>query len=331
LTLHLHGLGHFHPEVEITNRFLEELDIGTTDSWIVERVGIRSRRTSLSLDYLRETKNRDPRAAAEAAQYDTTDLGERAALRALAAAGLDRSDVGLVIAGTCGSDLATPAESALVADRLEISAPCFDVASACTSFAAQLQVLSMMRPEALPDYVLVVVSDTMTRCVDYSDRETAVLFGDAAAAAVISPRHPGRARIVSTDLCSDPAGSKKVIIPRFGYFEQEGRAVQMFAIKKTLEQVQRLQAELEGSTRPSHFVGHQANMRVLESVCERANIPPERHHSNVEWYGNTGSPSCASVLSMQWEKWAPGDDVLVAVVGAGLTWGSFVLRFGEDS
>jgi 3-oxoacyl-[acyl-carrier-protein] synthase-3 len=237
----------------------------------------------------------------------------------------------MVIAGTCGSDLATPAEAALVADRLEIAAPCIDVNSACTSFAAQLQVLSMMRPEALPDYVLVVVSDTMTRCVDYTDRDTAVLFGDAAAAAVVSTRHPGRARILCTDLRSDPAGSAKVTIPRFGFFAQDGRAVQMFAIKKTLEQVQRLQAELEGTGGPVHFVGHQANLRVLESVCERAGIPPERHHSNVEWYGNTGSPSCASVLSMHWEKWAPGDVVLVAVVGAGLTWGSFLLRFGDDS
>ena len=331
MTLHLHGLGHFHPEVEITNRFLEDLDIGTNDTWILERVGIRSRRTSLPLDYLSQTRNRDPRAAAEAALYDATDLGQRAAERALAAAGLEPSDIGLVVAGTCGSDMATPAEAALVADRLGIAAQCFDVNSACTSFAAQLHVLSMMRPEALPDYVLLVVADTMTRCVDYSDRETAVLFGDAAGAAVISTRHAGRARILSTDLRSDPSGSAKVTIPRFGYFAQEGRVVQMFAIKKTLEQVQRLQSELEGSGLTVHFVGHQANMRVLESVCERADIAPERHHSNVEWYGNTGSPSCATVLSMNWEKWTPGDNVLVAVVGAGLTWGSFLVRFGDDS
>jgi len=331
VTLHLHGLGHFHPEVEITNRFLEDLDIGTTDAWIFERVGIRSRRTCLPLDYLRETLNRDPRAAAEAARYDTVDLGRHAAERALEAAGRQRSDIGMVVAGNCGSDMATPTEASLLADRLGIAAPCIDVNSACTSFAAQLQVLSMMRPEALPDFVLVVVSDTMTRCVDYSDRDTAVLFGDAAAAAVVSTRHPGRARILSTVLRTDPAGSAKVTIPRFGHFAQEGRAVQMFAIKKTLEQVQRLQTELEGAGRPAHFVGHQANLRVLESVCERAGIAPERHHANVEWYGNTGSPSCASVLSMQWEKWAPGDDVIVAVVGAGLTWGSFLLRFGDDS
>ena len=330
MTLHLHGLGHFHPEEEITNRFLEELDIGTSDSWILERVGIRSRRTALSLDYIRETKNRDPRAAAEAATYDATALGHRAAERALASAGVDRDALGMVVAGTCGADYVVPAESARIADRLGIAAQCVDVNSACTSFSAQLHVLSMMRPEALPDYVLVIVTDTLTRQVDYSDRETAVLFGDAAAAAVVSPRQPGRARVIGTALCSDPSGSEKVTIARYGYFAQEGRAVQMFAIKKTLEQVQRLQAEQEGGG-PAHFVGHQANLRVLQSVCERAGIPPERHHSNVEWFGNTGAPSCATVLSTQWDKWAPGDDVLVAVVGAGLTWGSFLLRFGAES
>ena len=77
MSLHLHGLGHFHPENEITNRFLEELDIGTTDDWILERVGIRSRRTSLPLDYLRTTRNRDPRAAAEAALYSHAETGRR--------------------------------------------------------------------------------------------------------------------------------------------------------------------------------------------------------------------------------------------------------------
>jgi 3-oxoacyl-[acyl-carrier-protein] synthase-3 len=331
VTLYVNGLGHFHPEVEITNAFLEGLDIGTTESWIFERVGIRSRRTTLPLDYIRDTRNSDPRAGVEAALYDTTELGRRAAERALESAGIDRSAVGMVIVGNCGTDFATPTEAALVADRLGVTAPCIDVGSACTSFAAQMHLLSMMRPEALPDYVLVVVTDAMTRWVDYSDRGTAVLFGDAAAAAIVSPRHPGRARILSTELRSDPSGSAKVTIPRMGHFAQEGRAVQMFAIKKTLEQVQRIQAEHEGSGRVAHFVGHQANLRVLESVCERAKIAPEHHHSNVEWFGNTGSPSCASVLSRHWDKWGAGDDVIVAVVGAGLTWGSFLLRFGDES
>ena len=91
MTLFLHGLGHFHPENEITNRFLEELDIGTNDEWILERVGIRSRRTALPLDYIRSTRNRDVRAAAEATLYTTAEIGRRAAELAIERAGIDRA------------------------------------------------------------------------------------------------------------------------------------------------------------------------------------------------------------------------------------------------
>src|SRR5688572_24479471 len=99
VAVQLHGLGHAHPEPEISNRFLESLEIGTDDAWIMERVGIRSRRTVLPLDYIRTTRNRDPRAALEAAVESNATLGARAARMALERAGVAASDVGLVIAG----------------------------------------------------------------------------------------------------------------------------------------------------------------------------------------------------------------------------------------
>jgi 3-oxoacyl-[acyl-carrier-protein] synthase-3 len=331
VTLHFHGLGHFHPEIEISNRFLEELDIGTTEAWIVERVGIRSRRTTLPLDYIRETRNRDVRAGADAALYDTAEMGCRAARHALARAGIEVGDVGLVLSGSCATDFTTPAEASEIAGRLGIRAPGLDVHSACTSFVGHVKVLEMMRPEALPDFVLLVVQDAMTRLANYDDRATAVLFGDAAAAAVVSPRIPGRAVALTPELHSDPSGHRKVAARRGGFFRQDGRAVQMFAIKKTLEQLQRLQREHEEPGRPFHFIGHQANLRVLNAVCERAGIPPERHHRSVELFGNTGAPSSASVLSMEWEKLEPRDDVALVGVGAGLAWGGFLLRFGADA
>jgi 3-oxoacyl-[acyl-carrier-protein] synthase-3 len=327
LTLHLHGVGHFHPEVEITNRFLEELDIGTHDAWILERVGIRSRRTVLPLDYIRATRNRDLRAAAEAALYDTAELGRRAAERALARAGIGAEDVGLVLAGNCAADLTCPAEACEIAGRLGVRAPALDVASACTSFLAQLRVLSMMQPNALPPFVLLVAQEALTRTVDYGDRATAVLFGDAAAAAVVSTRHPGRARILHADLDSDPRAGDKVRIPRLAHFAQDGRAVQMFAIKKTLAEWRRLSAARGDDERPLHLVGHQANLRVLQTVCGRAGIDPQLHHSNVDLFGNTGAPSGLSVVSQAWEKWGPEDDVALVGVGAGLSWGGCLLRF----
>jgi 3-oxoacyl-[acyl-carrier-protein] synthase-3 len=143
---------------------------------------------------------------------------------------------------------------------------------------------------------------------------------------------PSAVRIASGDFVSSPAGADKVVVPRLGHFRQEGRTVQMFAIKKTGELLQRLLAEhadldaVQGE-RAFHFVGHQANLRMLEKVCERCEIPPHRHHFNVDWCGNTGAASAASVLSMEWEKWRAGDDVAVVGVGSGLTWASYMVHF----
>lgn len=328
MSLHLHALGHFHPENEITNAFLEELDIGTSDEWILERVGIRSRRTTLPLDYIRATHNKDPRAAAEATLYTHADTGSRAAELALARAGIERSQIGLLIAGSSAMDTATPAEACNVARALELEVPAFDVNSACTSFFANLFVLSLMDPAKLPDFVLVVVPEAVTRTVDYDDRSSAVLWGDGAVAAVLSPRVPGRALVLDNVLRSSPAGADKVVVPRVGHFRQQGRAVQMFAIKKTVEQLERLRDAHRCEGRSFHFVGHQANLRMLEAVRRECGIPEENHHTNVEWYGNTAGASAPSVLSMRWDAWTDDDDVAVAGVGAGLTWSSYLLRFG---
>jgi 3-oxoacyl-[acyl-carrier-protein] synthase-3 len=330
VTLWLHGLGHFHPENEITNRFLEELDIGTNDSWILERVGIRVRRTALSLDYIRETRNRDLRAAAEASAYSTAELGARAAAVAIERAGIAREAIGWVICGSSASDYLSPADACNVAAALDIDAPAFDVNSACTSFLAQIHLLSRMDPAKLPPFVLLVAPDSLTKTVNYDDRASAVLWGDGAAAAVISTQTPGHARILGSALDSQPSAAMKVVVPRLDHFAQQGRTVQAFAIRRTALGFERLREEYGREDRPLHFVGHQANLRMLENVCERCGIPAEHHHMNVEWYGNTGAASSATVISMRWEKWEPRDDLAVVGVGAGLTWSSYLLRFGES-
>jgi 3-oxoacyl-[acyl-carrier-protein] synthase III len=330
LAVHLHGLGHAHPEPEITNRFLESLEIGTDDAWILERVGIRSRRTVLPLDYIRTTRNREPLAALEAATESNAVLGARAARLALERAGITTADIGLVIAGNSAADTSAPAEACNIAGELGIEVAAFDVSSACTSFYAQLYLMSMMDPARLPDWILLVAPETLTTTVDYNDRASAVLWGDAAAAAVISLRHPGRATVLSNELDSSPAAREKVLIPRGGHFRQEGRAVQMFGIKRMVQGLTRLRDAFEREGRRFHFVGHQANLRMLENVRTTAGIAPERHHSNCEWYGNTGAASSASVLSMNWEKWSDGDDIAVVGVGAGLTWSSYLVSFGGE-
>jgi len=329
MSLYLHGLGHFHPENEITNRFLTELDIGTNQEWIEERVGIESRRTVLPLDYIRDTRNSDPTVALEAAMYTHAETGRRASEMALQRAGLTHADVGMLIAGSCSPDMMSPADACTIAAALEMEVPAFDVNSACTSFHVALYMLSMMRPEALPDFVLVVTAESLTTAVDYNDRAAAVLWGDGTTAAVVSTRVPSRIEILGNSLQSSPAGHDKVIVPHFGHFWQEGRTVQMFAIKKTIRILRRLRKTYGTPDRDFHFVGHQANLRMLEAVCRQAEIEDERHHCNVVQFGNTGAAGAPGVISMNWDRWTDRDDVAVIGVGSGLSWSGHVLRFGE--
>jgi 3-oxoacyl-[acyl-carrier-protein] synthase III len=329
VSLYLHGLGHFHPENVISNRFLEELDIGTTDAWILERVGIRERRTLLPLDYIKETRNRDLRMATEVMVYGNAETGRRAAEMAIARAGVAKADIGMVISGSSACDMVTPADACTIAAALGLEVPCFDVNSACTSFHVAMHLLSMMDPQKVPRFVLSVVPEGVTRTVNYSDRASAVLWGDGTSAAVLSTRERGRAEILGTSLESSPAGHDKVTIPRTGHFLQEGRTVQTFAIRKTAAGYRRLREAYAQEGRRLHFVGHQANLMMLEKVCEMCEVPPPRHHHNVESYGNTAGAGSMGVVSMRWDEWTDADDVAVAGVGAGLTWSSFLLRFGD--
>ncbi len=192
--LYIHGAGHFHPENVIDNDFLESLDIGTSNDWIMDRVGISERRTVLSLDYIKATRNANPAMATEAALYTNAQTGALASRQALRNAGIASSDIGLVIAGSCTPQFSCPAEACTIAAELEIETQSMDINSACSSLAAQLYMLNMMKPEALPDYVLIVNPDNSTPGIDYSDRNTCVLWGDACSALVVSPRIPAQCR-----------------------------------------------------------------------------------------------------------------------------------------
>ncbi len=269
--LYIHALGHFHPENVIDNDFLESLDIGTSDEWILERVGMRERRTVLPLDYIQQPRNKDVRAGQEAALYSTSDIGMRAAAMALDRAGLRASDIGMVVAGSSCPSANVPGEAA-----------------------------------------------------------NCVLFGDGASAAIVSSVVPARARVVATTFGSSPAGWSLVQMPRFGFMAQEGGAVQRFAIKTTLDCVTTMMPRARDRLRETagtlRFVGHQSNMLVLENVARRADIADHEHWHNVGDRGNTASAGAPSVLSQHWDDFAPGDVVLVAVVGAGLAWASLCIE-----
>lgn len=280
----------------------------------------------MSLDYIRSTKNVDPRAAIEASDYNNAQIAAFAAQMALERAGLSPGDIGMVISGSSASDHLTPAEASTVAAELNIDVPCFDVNSACSSFGMDIHVLDMMKPETLPPFVLIVNPETMTRSVDYSDRAVAVLFGDGAAAAVVSTRESSGAVFLSSFCDSKPTAWEKVVIPRMGYFRQDGHAVQGFAIRKTTDSIRALQ-----SVYPvNRFVGHQANLGMLRTACERTGILEEQHWHNVEYFGNTGCSGAPAVLSQHWNDFSPGDHVAVCVVGGGLTWVHTLLKIEDQ-
>jgi 3-oxoacyl-[acyl-carrier-protein] synthase III len=317
------SVGHFHPEGVIDNAFLESLDIGADATWIVERVGIHRRRTVLSLDYIRRTKNSDPRAADEAALFTNAATGANAARLAMSRAGIQPKDIGLIVAGGCSPQYSIPAEACMIANELGLECPAFDVASACSTFAAQMHFLKSAKPETLPDYVLLVSAENNTRKIDYRDRGTAALWGDGSSAAIVSPRVPGRVVVTATALHSDPSGWNKVMIPSNGFFQQDGHAVQSFAIRKTLSVIDELRPQNSDSA-PLTFIGHQANRLMLDAVCRKAEIPATNHLFNVDRYGNCGASGAPAVLSEHWEE-IPEGNLCIAVVGSGLTWGGILL------
>jgi 3-oxoacyl-[acyl-carrier-protein] synthase-3 len=324
--VYLHGLGHYHPETIITNRFLGELEIGSSEEWILERVGIRTRHTSLPLDYIKLTKNCDPRAAVEASTVSNARAGALASRMAVERAGLKPEDVGLLISGSSAPEHVSPAEAATVAAELGIDVPCFDLNSACSTFGMQVTMLSKMKPGELPPYILVVNPESLTHAVNYSDRTAAPLFGDGSCAAVVSLSEPSTMVFEACHWESKPTAWDKVRVPRFGHFEQDGNAVQGFAIRKTSDSLRYLRTAFPVNGNNFKFVGHQANLGMLRTVCERCDISEENHWHNVTDFGNTGCSSAPIVLSQNWELLRPDVHIAVVVVGSGLTWVHMMLK-----
>jgi 3-oxoacyl-[acyl-carrier-protein] synthase-3 len=327
--LYLHGLGHFHPDNVIDNAFLEALDIDTTHQWIIERVGIIERRTILSLDYIRETRNQDPALAQKYAAFTDAQTGAKAAHMALERAGLRTSDIGMLIAGGCRGQYSLPSNACVIAAELEIEAESFDINSACSTFAAQMHVINRMKPELLPDYILLVIPENWTMSTDYRDRKTAVLMGDCSVAAIVSPRKPSPYRISYTSLASNPANWDKVVTPAGKHFMQDGKAVQKFAIKKTVSLIEEIQKETGVNAAMHYFIGHQANLMMLQSVSRILGIAAEKHLFNVDVFGNCAAAGAPSVLSQNWEKLDSGDKIVLVVVGAGLSWGGMLIEKGD--
>lgn len=324
--LYIHGIGHFHPDNVLDNAFFEGLDIGTNDEWIVERVGIHTRRTVLDLDYIKQTKNLDIKETSNNVKYTLAQTAIPAVEMALKRANLTLDKIGMVLASTCSQECALPATACLIGAELGITnVPCIDVNSACSSFASQIHLANAMSADASPEYILLIQAENWTRTVDYSDRKTSVLVGDATVATIVSTKHVAPMQVNQTFIESDPINWKKVSIPSFEHFTQDGPAVQKFAIKKTIATFKKLQESTDYSMADNYFISHQANLTMLNSVCSKLGITSDNHLYNVDRFGNCAAAGAPSVLSENWDRFEAGNKLTVVVVGAGLTWGGMTI------
>ena len=316
------GTGSYLPEKVLTNADLAKF-VDTSDEWIVSRTGIRERHV--------------------AAEGETTgDLAYHAAVRALEAAGVDASELDLIVLGTTTPDLIFPSTACLLQHRLGANGcPAFDVNAACSGFIYALSVADKFIRSGAAKTALVVGAETLTRMLDWNDRSTCVLFGDGAGAVVL--KADSESGILSTHLHAD--GGKKELLwnpvgvsagfkldePNAGVkVMMTGNEVFKHAVK-ALDSVVEETLEANGLDRHEidWLIPHQANLRIIEATAKRLDMPMDRVVVTVDKHGNTSSGSVPLALdaAVREGKIQRGQLVLLEAFGGGFTWGSALLRY----
>jgi 3-oxoacyl-[acyl-carrier-protein] synthase-3 len=315
------GLGAHAPERVITNADLSEL-VDTSDEWIIERTGIRERRIAADSEAL-------------------SDLALPASRQALEDAGVQGKDIDLLIVATVTPDMMFPSTSAILADRLGATdAAAYDLSAGCTGFMYALAQAYGMIAGGLARRALVVGGDVLSRILDWSDRSTVVLFGDGAGAVVVEPAE--EAGFLAFELGADGGGGESLWLPGSGsrlfedpdrFVKMNGREVFKFATRVLVQSAEavldRYGARVEDV---DVYVPHQANVRIIDHATKKLGIPSERVVINVDRYGNTSSGSIPLALADARTdgRLRPGALVLMTGMGAGLTWGSALMRWTMD-
>ena len=303
------GWGAALPPTVVTNADLE-VRLDTSDEWIVERSGIRERHVGGTV----------------------SSLAVEAGRNALQRAGVDPVDVDLLVLATATPDLAVPATSAKVHHALGLSGSAFDLNAACAGFVYALTTGFGAISIGAARRVLVVGGDCLSRITDADDRSTAVLFADGAGAVVLEATDSDGS-LLGMDLGNDGGGYELLTCPHGGYMKMEGREVFRRAVRITVESASTaLQRAKLDPDDVSLFVPHQANLRIIEAAAARLGIAMDRTAIVLDRTGNTSSASVPLALADAADagRMAPGDVVLMTGFGAGMTWASLVLRWGDD-
>lgn len=322
----IHGMGWALPKTELDDDFLhQEVGLERGPDWNSSRLGIHKRYTVLSKDYIRKTKNKDPMQAiphARANGETPLTLANAAARAALAQAQVKPEQVGMVIANCDTPFDLLPTMASSVAKALGVGAgPHMDVNSACSSFARHLKLLGDTSEKEWPEFVLCVQSSAYTTRTDYSSKSIdGYIWGDGAAAQVCSSRS-GRLRVEPLVFATNPKGADEIAVDTAGHFHQDGAVVREFSIRKTVEMFEQIAAAKKLYAEDVYTVSHQANYVMQNSILGHLHLPPERHLRNVHTQGNIAAAGAPSVIAQSWDRLKKGDQLVYAVLGAGLAWG----------
>ena len=303
------GIGTALPEERMLNKEFESR-FDTSDEWIVQRTGIRERRVG----------------------GDTADLATAALGAALADAGLAAADVGTLIVATSTPSHQIPATAATVQERLGLTCGGFDLNAACAGFVYGLISGCQLVAGGL-SHAAVIGADTLTRMTDPGDRGTAFLFGDGAAAVILSACGPGPG-LMAWDAGTDTGALRSLYAEHNEFIHMDGQEVFRRAVRAVVASCQAAlrRAGVEADE-VSLFVPHQANLRIIEAAASRLGIPSERCAVVIEDTANTSAASIPLALAagVRDRRVAPGDIVLLCGFGAGLTWATAVLRWGAPA
>ena len=321
------GLGSYLPERVLSNADLEAM-VDTNDEWITTRTGIRERRIT---------------AEGEA----TSHLAIEASRIAMADAGIEPSEVDLIIIGTSTPDMLLPSTACIVQAALGMTCPAFDVNAACSGFVYGLFTASAAIESGRARTILLVGADALTRFVDFSDRATCVLFGDGAGAVLLrASEEPGVLAVelgadgTGVDMLKIPGGgsalplNREVVDRNLNTIRMNGGEVYKFAVR-AIPAATRQALDASGLTVDdlAWLIPHQANQRIIGTVGEALGMPSDRVFSHIDHTGNTSAASIPLALTDLYtaDRLRPGDNLALVGFGAGLTWGAAVIRWTKEA
>ena len=324
-SVHIVGTGSYVPDRVLTNADLEKM-VDTTDEWIVTRTGIKERR--IAPDYM-----------------CTSDMGAEAGRRAMEQAGAREDEIDLIICATITPDMPFPSTACLIQQKLGAKrAAAFDVEAACSGFLYGLEIGQQFITSGTYNTVLVVGAEKLSTIVDWQDRQTCVLFGDGAGAAVLRSRGEDHG-ILTTCMGADGSQADILLMPAGGAkypASKESVSAGMHHLKMAGKEVFKqaviaMQTAAEEALRKCNLtiddikcvIPHQANVRILEALTARLGVPMEKVYVNLHRYGNVSAASVAIALdeAAREGRFQHGDLILLVVFGSGLTWASCVIQW----